>query len=211
MLSLAWIVLLCVIIFYRWDISDHLERSLILVILLTNTITVIGLPVLILRQFRPWLDAVRFLFLLVAHIGTAAAFTAWNPNFTCPGQTADQEGECKLINMYILLANWAVPALLISYAVGLALMVYRHTRPSAISKMSFENDGEATIERGSILPMMRPNAEKRSTLFPATIQPTKLLAQGSEQSIYSDTAFTIERGSRGSTTRLSKPVPALYF
>jgi len=222
-LSLAWIVVLCVMIFYRWDISDHGERSLILIILLTNTITVIALPVLMLLQFRPWLDAARFLFLLVAHIGTAVGFTAWNPTFTCPEQTADQTGECKLINMYILLGNWVVPAFLIAYSAGLALMVYRHTRRSALttgtlSNLSSENDEEATVGRGSILPMMTPDmAERRSAaLFPAetAMRPVGALASY-RQSMYSDArqkaAFILEHGSRKSTARLSKPVPALYF
>jgi len=210
-LSLVWIVLLCVIIFYRWDISDHLERSLVLVILLTNTITVIALPVLILLQFRPWLDAARFLFLLVMHIGTAVAFTVWNPGFTCPERTADQEGECKLINMYILLGNWVVPAFLVSYTVGLALMVYRHTRRSAImtlSKLNSDNDEEVSIGRVSILPMMKPDmAEKRPSVTISSTGTTQLtLAQ---QSPYE--AFTFEHGKRESTARLSKPMPALYF
>jgi len=207
MLSLTWIVLLCVIIFYRWDISDHLERSLILVILLANTITVIALPVLILLQFRPWLDAARLAFLLVAHIGTAVAFTTWNATFTCPEQTGDQAGECKLINMYILLANWVNPAFLISYSVGLALMVHRRSRRSAMAllKLRIEEDEEAIIGRGSILPMMNPDvAEKRSPtdIFPADL--TRIHSHGLEQG---DAATG--RGSR--TSRLSKPTPALYF
>jgi len=173
-----------------------MERSLVLVILLTNTITVIALPVLMLLQFRPWLDAARFLFLLVAHIGTAVAFTVWNPNFTCPEQTPDEEGECKLINMCILLANWVVPAFLVSYALGLALMVYRQ---SAFSKLSFEHDEEATMGRGSILPMMKPDVAERTT-FSVDTMPAGLVQK----------AASPERGHRGSA-RLSKPVPALYF
>jgi len=43
-------------------------------------------------------------------------FTYWNPKFQCPEQTADSQGVCQLINMYILLANWVNPGLLITYS-----------------------------------------------------------------------------------------------
>lgn len=108
--SFLWIVFLCFDIYVQWDISDRPERqwclflifslpkftpflqpgSLIVVILLANTMTVIILPILsvtwcmgsyvacswylvcrMLLPFRAWLDATRFMFLLLAHIGTS--------------------------------------------------------------------------------------------------------------------------------------------
>ncbi|KAJ7470653.1 regulator of Vps4 activity in the MVB pathway-domain-containing protein [Mycena latifolia] len=89
--------------------------------LLTDTLTLIMLLVLLILEFRAWLDAARMLFLMLAHIGIAAAFAFWNPSFHCPTSTPDSEGVCRLLNLYILVASWIIPVLLIIYAAGLAL------------------------------------------------------------------------------------------
>jgi hypothetical protein len=87
--------------YYEWDTSDPSERPspsqypfnalifrstgpIVAVMLLTNTITLIMLLILLILQFRPWLDAARVLFLLLAHTGVAGTFALWNPSFQCP-------------------------------------------------------------------------------------------------------------------------------
>jgi len=109
--SLLWITLLSIIVFERWGLVDRAEKGFLAVLLFTNTINLIMLPILILREFRPRLDAARMLFLLTSNIGIAAFFTYWNPQFQCPDRTADSQGVCQLINMYILLADWVNPGL----------------------------------------------------------------------------------------------------
>jgi len=220
--SLLWIILLCLEIFWHWDLSDHSERSLILVMLLTNTTTVIMLPVLILLPFRPWLDAVRFMFLLVAHIGTAAVFAYWNPKFGCPTQIPDQEGLCKLLHMYILIGSWVNPALLMAYAFGLALMVYRRSRQDTImvqSKTNLKNDEESRIRRQSILPVMQPDVVQQSpsTIVPpnASKMPVRTLRTSGQRS-YSEgreksSLSTDSRFSTSTAGRLSKRLPAWYL
>ncbi|TFK42695.1 hypothetical protein BDQ12DRAFT_662877 [Crucibulum laeve] len=135
--SFLWIVLLSLVVFSQWELSDQAERSLIIVLLLANTITLIMLLILLLRPFRPWLDAARCLFLLVAHIGTAGAFAYWSPTFSCPLQ-------------------------ILIYAGGLALMVHRHS----CRKLTFESDTESVhVGRPSLLPMMQPSmSDTRSPL-----------------------------------------------
>ncbi|KAG1754509.1 hypothetical protein EDB19DRAFT_1666763 [Suillus lakei] len=123
LISFLWTVLLSVEAYARWDISDRCSRSLTAVFLLTNAGTILILPFLLLLEFRVWLDAARILLLAIAHIGSAVAFTYWIPQIQCPDQTADQQGVCKLINIYMLMGCWIIPA--ITY---FAAMVYRQSR-----------------------------------------------------------------------------------
>ncbi|KIJ58153.1 hypothetical protein HYDPIDRAFT_171388 [Hydnomerulius pinastri MD-312] len=127
------------------------------VFMLTNTTTIIMLPILLLVEFRVWLDAARVFLLLVAQIGSAAAFTYWNPQIQCPDQTADDIGVCKLINVYTIMGCWIIPALLVLYSIYFAIMVYRQSRIPVVV------DLEPHKRRPSMLPMMTDPemAEKR--------------------------------------------------
>lgn len=128
LISFLWTVLLSVQVYTRWDISDRCSRSLTAVFLLTNATTILILPFLLLLEFRVWLDAARILLLVIGQIGSAVAFTYWNPQIQCPDQTADQQGVCKLINFYMLMGCWVVPIIFILYASYFAAMVYRQSR-----------------------------------------------------------------------------------
>jgi len=168
-ISLLWIILLCIIVFERWVLFDRPEKAFISVLLITNTINLITLPILILCEFRPWLDAARMLLLISVNVGIAAFFTYWNPNFHCPEQTADSKGVCKLLNMYILLANWVDPGLLIVYSYCLAFLVWWRSRQTpSIVTMDF-GDEEASV--GAWHPSMVPTmtVPERASRRPSTI------------------------------------------
>jgi len=189
-LSLLWIILLCIIAYGRWDILDRPEKAFIVVLLVTNTINLLMLPILILREFRRWLDGARLLFLLTTNIGVAIFFTYWDPRFHCPDQTADQEGVCKLINLYILMANWVNPALLTVYSLCLTFLVC--SRQSPPSKAD-SNDEEASIGRPFMAPMKFPEVAQRKPLTitipntPGRIMPPKTFSRdwySWEQEIY---------------------------
>jgi len=150
-INLLWISLLCTYVYLEWDAADTAERPIIAVMLLTDTLTVIMLLILLILPFRPWLDGARFLFLLIAHIGIAGAFAFWNPRFQCPTSSADSEGVCRLLNVYILIASWVIPVFLVAYVSGLAYAMLRCSQHSA-SPMT---------ERESILPVMRFETNSR--------------------------------------------------
>jgi len=170
--SLVWIVLLCVYMYVGWDtLSDTAERPIIAVMLLTDTLTVIMLLILLILPFREWLDAARFLFLMLAHIGIAGTFAYWNPKFHCPTSTPDSEGVCRLLNLYILIASWVIPVLLILYASGLAFAMIRSSRPSI----------PPVLERESILPMMRPVLDSNSRILSYSSPTGKALHRGSAE------------------------------
>ncbi|KAH7923525.1 hypothetical protein BV22DRAFT_1196658 [Leucogyrophana mollusca] len=156
--SFLWIVLLSVEMFTRWDISDRSCRSLMAILVLVNTATLLILPVLLLLTFRVWLDAARLLFLLIIQIGTAAAFTYWNPKFQCPDQTADDVGVCKLINAYTVMGCWIIPALLVVYTSYFAFTIYHQSR---IPIPVFTPKTEFFEGRPSILPIMDPEMAQR--------------------------------------------------
>ncbi|KAF9242095.1 hypothetical protein BU15DRAFT_60601 [Melanogaster broomeanus] len=127
-LSFSWLVMLSVEIFTRWDISDSTSRSLMTVFVLADTITIIMLPVLLIADFRVWLDMARLFLLLIVQIGPAAAFTYWDPRIQCPDQTPDDIGDCKLIDVSTMMACWVIPAILVLYSTYFSVMVYRQSR-----------------------------------------------------------------------------------
>ncbi|KAK7467041.1 hypothetical protein VKT23_004103 [Stygiomarasmius scandens] len=151
-LATLWIVLLCCYVFTQWGGMDHLEKPFVFIMILNYTLTVIMLLVLIILPFRPWLDGARMFLLLITHIGLAILYVCWNSRFSCPNQTPDQQGTCRLLNIYILLASWVIPLCLVAYSAGLAFMVYRH--PRANLGNGDQTDIEKIYDRGSILPVM---------------------------------------------------------
>jgi len=159
--SLLWALLLCLFAFFRWDVSSSLERSLVVIMLCTNAITVVVVPLLLLLQFRVWLDIARLLFLLVLHIGSASAFAYCNTYFTCINQSPDQAGICALINIYILLASWVVPVLLLLYAAGLGYMLYRRRQTVQAGEDSYRTDEEFSV---TTPPMVQSKKESRMTV-----------------------------------------------
>ncbi|KAI0797714.1 hypothetical protein C8Q75DRAFT_739469 [Abortiporus biennis] len=159
--SLAWIILLSVDLYLRWDVSEVLQRNLVGILLLSNIISVIMLPVLLILPFRVWLDSARIFLLLIAHGGTAAGFSINYVNFHCPSDTPDGVAACNTIDMYILIGSWVNPTLMLFYALGLAIAVYRRTRIAPVY-----NDVEEGVEEksthnshqrdNSVLPIMPP-------------------------------------------------------
>ncbi|KAJ7046663.1 hypothetical protein C8F04DRAFT_1061288 [Mycena alexandri] len=154
--SLLWIVLLSVYVFLEWDNSDATEHPIIAVMLLADTLTIIMLLVLLILPFREWLDAARLLLLMLAHTGVAGVFSFWNPKFRCqwPISTPDSVGVCRLLNLYILVASWVIPVLLIIYASGLAIAIVRSRRNTF-----------PAMDRESILPIMRPRFDGNSRVL----------------------------------------------
>ncbi|KAJ3726084.1 hypothetical protein EV361DRAFT_880031 [Lentinula raphanica] len=206
--SFIWVIVLCVDLFIQWTKLGTPEKSFLVVMLLSNTLTLILLLVLLILPFRPWLDGARLMLLLVMHIGIATAFVLWDNKFTCPTKTVDEEGVCRLLNMYILIANWIIPATLVAYAVGLSMMLYRRkskaVMPDLESSKSHQHESH-----NSILPMMVPEDSRH----------TSVISQQRRGSAWRDTASfspdqSIAEGKRGSSSsrsRLSKPLPGWMY
>ncbi|KAF8212359.1 hypothetical protein K438DRAFT_1806402 [Mycena galopus ATCC 62051] len=151
--SFVFCALLCVYMYVGWNtLSATAEHPILALMLLIDAGTVILLLILLILPFREWLDAARFLLLGFAHIGVASVFAYWNPKFNCPTSTQDSGGVCRLLNLYILIASWIIPVLLIAYVSGLAYAMVRSSRQPVLPM----------TERESILPMMRPASDGNS-------------------------------------------------
>lgn len=173
--SFVWTILFSVDLFVRWDSSDTTQRNLVLGLVIINAITVVMLPLLLIVRFRAWLDTIRFIFLIFAHTAIATGYTLWYPSYQCPtAQTPDDIAVCSVFNMYILIASWIIPGLLISYAVCLAVavnMYYRRGDSNMPDEMMIEpkNDEENvpdTIRHPSVLPIMTPPPMASQPLAP---------------------------------------------
>lgn len=227
----VWIILLSCLAFTRWSMYSLSERSFLALFLVINTITVIVLPILILQKFRTWLDGARLLFLLICHIGIAMAFAIWNPTFSCPDQTPDGENVCQLLNIFILLASWVPPALLITYGVCLAVYTFRYASRPQLDKSSDvdSNDEEAIKFRQGSLQMMGPDGPLVSSREVSPVLEDRGSHNSQHYSRRPSQADTLvmpasqplqdgqgsddkeSRKSRHTSGRLSKRSPAWYF
>lgn len=153
-LAFVWLVLLSVEVFVRWNISDTILRSLMTFLILINGITIFVPPVLLILEFRVWLDAARLLLLLVLQIGAATVFTYFNPKILCPSQTPDDIAVCELLDTYTVVASWVIPVVLTLYTSYFGIMVYLQSRIPVVVEPTKSDD--YFKGRPSILPLMDP-------------------------------------------------------
>ncbi|KAH7877507.1 uncharacterized protein C8R40DRAFT_899508 [Lentinula edodes] len=205
LISFIWVVVLCVDLFIQWSALGTSEKSFLAIMLLSNTLTLVLLLVLLILPFRPWLDGARLMLLLITHVGIASSFVVWNAKFTCPTKTADEEGVCRLLNIYILIANWIIPA---------ALMLYKRRKLRAAS--SDLESSKPRQSRQSILPIMNPEDITHSSMSTPHIS---VISQQRRESLWGTNASssphhsTVEnkRGSSAGRSRLSKPLPGWMY
>ncbi|KAI6144652.1 hypothetical protein BKA82DRAFT_144825 [Pisolithus tinctorius] len=161
-LALVWLILVSVEMFARWNISDTTSQSLMFVLILTNAVTIFIPPVLLILEFRIWLDAARLLLIFVLQTGAAIAFTCWSPQIQCPDQTADDMGVCKLLNAYTVMACWVIPTISLFYIVYFVIVVYMQSRmPDTVDSPIVV----PSSAQPSVLPIMDPEmGEKRCSI-----------------------------------------------
>jgi len=194
LICLIWVILLCCILFLRWEVSSLSERSFLFIFLGIDTLTVIMLPTLLLAKFRTWLDGARLLLLLVCHISIAVSFAVSNPTTSCPDEKPDDRGVCQLLNVFIIVASWVPPFLLILYGTGLVIYAWRSaSRP----RKSISADEELEVQRG---PQSDPITEPGSSMGTA-----ELLS-----SVPSSSPRDWRRES-GRKSRLEKRLPEHFF
>ncbi|KAG7092363.1 hypothetical protein E1B28_008722 [Marasmius oreades] len=209
-ISFTWTVLLCVVLTLQWDVMDKPEKSFVAVMIVLNVLTMFLLLILLVLRFRPWLDGARCLFVLAAHITTAAWFLSWSPKFRCETGNLDKEGTCGLLIVYMVLASWVIPTLVLLYLGGLVLMIRRRSNlPKANQIVSDDQDlekrssGSSTQRHDSFLPAGSQHSNHDQSLDPfrrLTILPPTMAQGGMTRDRMSD-------GSRSqsfsSTTRQS--------
>jgi len=209
LVSFLWITLLSVEAFTRWSLSGEPEQCFLVALLLINLITVIMLLVLLVVRFRAWLDGARLGLLLTAHIGIAATYSFWFPTLPC-ADNGDEKGVCGLVNMYTLIGCWVNPLLLVIYTACLILMVHlRRKRLAAEMKEVSPGNLEGLRIRGSTLPIMLPNEERRGSSNATQISRPLLSERNSTQTTV--TSKLEDKSQRTRSARLSKPLPACYM
>jgi len=199
LICLIWVILLSCVLFLRWEVSTSPERSFLYAFLGVDTLTVIMLPILLLVKFRTWLDGARLLLLLVCHIGLAASFIIWNTTNPCPDDTPDDRRVCQLINIYLIMASWVPPLLLILYGVGLATYTWRYA-----SMPQGPLSGDDETGRPQLSSQSEPVAEP--TDYYSSGQLSYLLA-----SIPSSGSARDSRRESARKSRLEKRLPEHFF
>lgn len=220
--SFIWIVLDSVIIFLQWGPMERSERALISVMLIANVITLLTLLVLLLVEFRVWLDVARVCLLLIAQMGTAGAFAFWRPRFYCENKSGDQQGICDIIALHILITSWIIPVLLLIYLTGLAIRVYRRRPVVGLSTDRSKLGSEGTLAsptymhsaRPSLLPIMNVSQTPISLKFPPEVhsKPRQSIStRRSAISVSSRYSSLPTTPTSGNPARLSKRSPLADF
>ncbi|KAI0709436.1 hypothetical protein C8Q76DRAFT_109489 [Earliella scabrosa] len=173
--SLVWTALLSAEIFVLYDRSDRAQRNLVGVMIFVNAVTAVMPLVLLLVEFRVWLDGARMAFLLVAHFGTALLFALFNPTFVCPAEPS-QRKLCRDVNLAILVCSWVLPALFVWYSAFLAVMHYKKLTDVAPAREAREK------HLSTDLPIMNPASRRPSTVpsvySAASARRTQTVSQG---------------------------------
>lgn len=181
--------------------------SLIWIIIFIDALTIAMLPILcvrrpssfpylcwdiwtsLLQSFRSWLDATRFLFVLLSHSGFAILFAIKKSSIQCasPGEfyalsfltqtnvvqiVVDQEAVCGLVILFVIITSWFIPALGV-YGFG----IYLTLMTTSFQTAAFYLCGLAYLIywRSTVPPKSTCDVEKRSTVnheTPSTIQAT---------------------------------------
>ncbi|KAI0807408.1 hypothetical protein C8Q74DRAFT_1227490 [Fomes fomentarius] len=178
-LSLVWTALLSAEIFVLYDRSDRAQRNLVGVMIFVNAVTATMPLVLLILEFRPYLDGARLAFLLTAHFGAALLFTLFNPTFMCPTESS-QRTICRNVNLAITVCSWILPALLAFYAAFLAVM-YHSKQTDPAPKLTSGPDCDPREKHMSDLPIMNPASRRPSTVpsMHSTISsPLRLVSHG---------------------------------
>ncbi|KIO04162.1 hypothetical protein M404DRAFT_1000677 [Pisolithus tinctorius Marx 270] len=155
-LALVWLILVSVEMFTWWDISDTTSQSLMFLLMLTNAVTIFIPPVLLILEFRIWLDAARLLLVFVLQTDSMPRSKS----------AADDIGVCKLLNSYTVIACWIIPAISLFYSVYVAIVVYLQSRiPDTVDSPTTD----PSSARLSVLPIMDPEmGKKRFSIFPVS-------------------------------------------
>ncbi|KAF9053204.1 regulator of Vps4 activity in the MVB pathway-domain-containing protein [Panaeolus papilionaceus] len=158
--AFLWIVIISVMLFAQWDSVDRHQRPFMVMLLLLDSVTLVMIPILIIQDFRPWLDAARFLFLILLHGGLAITFAVQSKGFACPpvASSVDQQAICDLMILALQVMNWVIPVLALIYASVITLYLYKperfmsNLRPSIqkLGQIQAKNDAQANITRADI-------------------------------------------------------------
>ncbi|CCL98445.1 uncharacterized protein FIBRA_00442 [Fibroporia radiculosa] len=212
-ISLVFTTLLCVELFVRWDASDSSQRKLVLVLVLINSCTSVVLPALFIVPFKSWLDGVQVFSLFLFQLGTAVIFTLWSPTFLCPGQATTT--TCRQINVSILVGSWVTPTLLLVYAVGWAVLLFRNWRHAGVLTLPEKRQSE--------LPMMSPPPDPESRMGSLSIPsgifdgaapplpPQSSTGLFTSNSPKHKSSSEEDRSTTRSSARLSKPIPKWFY
>jgi len=151
-----------------------------------------------------------FLFLLIAHIGLASMFVVWRPKFDCPSDNPDEEGTCWLLSMYILVASWITPVLLVAYVVALALMLHKRRVRAHLPQEDYAYPS-ANSALSSMMPISTVHTPISIT-FPTRVA-TMFRHSDSSNSSTPSSSFPSDTSDQAARkgTRLSKLAPYAYW
>ncbi|KAF5358172.1 hypothetical protein D9756_001854 [Leucocoprinus leucothites] len=206
--------------------------ALISVMLIANVITLLTLLVLLLVEFRVWLDVAREQ-RVHSHFGGHGFIARTNVRETAtsvpalkaemlPREAGDQQGICDIIALHILITSWIIPVLLLIYLTGLAIRVYRRRPVVGLSTDRSKLGSEGTLAsptymhsaRPSLLPIMNVSQTPISLKFPPEVhsKPRQSIStRRSAISVSSRYSSLPTTPTSGNPARLSKRSPLADF
>ncbi|TFK42682.1 hypothetical protein BDQ12DRAFT_676621 [Crucibulum laeve] len=121
-LAMAWTVIYAVLLMREWNVYTGAQRAIIITLLAIDGISTILLYLMTIVQFRPWLDGARIAFLVLFQVGGTVTFALFRTTFPCDRLGSQQ--DCQLVTSIAIFGGWSLSALLLIYALSLAVMVH---------------------------------------------------------------------------------------
>ncbi|KAJ8457047.1 hypothetical protein ONZ45_g18474 [Pleurotus djamor] len=178
-LSLGWTIFLSFFLSREWLEYNISERAIMLGLTGFQGFIVLFIYLMMVVQFRKWLDAARVTFLLVFEASTITLYSIFSADFPCFqfGATVD---TCLLAMKVIMIGIWSQSALLFLYICVLSVMTClpEEPKPKSLEAKVAPIDSKTPSSRWSSSSsihstsgLLRPERERSRTASPSSLQP----------------------------------------
>lgn len=119
-LAMALAAIFAIFLVREWRYYSSAQRSILVIILVIDGCSTILLYLMIIVRFRLWLDGARIMSLVVFQAGATVAFSVAKSTLPCNNLGSVQ--ACKAVTTAAVFGGWSLTALLLFYALCLAVM-----------------------------------------------------------------------------------------
>jgi len=121
-LCITLTIIFTILLIREWSLYNISQRIIVVVSLTINGVSAILLYLMIVVQFRLWLDAARVASLILFQLGSTVTFAIVSSSLPC--KNIGSETDCRHILTGAVDGGWVLTGLLLLYAFYLAVMSY---------------------------------------------------------------------------------------
>ncbi|KAJ3726134.1 hypothetical protein C8R42DRAFT_428526 [Lentinula raphanica] len=153
LLSIGCATILSIFLLRQWNDFDLISRIIVIVLTVVHSLGAILLYLMIIVQFKVWLDAARVSIFLVFVLCGALLMTLGRAKLPC--SSSGIEDSCTQSTLFVVLSSFVISGLLIIYSVALAVIAHTIPRP-LLAKAPSDIDEEGLIRVNSRTQLIPP-------------------------------------------------------